>query len=193
MHNRNFGKKIRISLIIAVFVVLMAFIGYKAIKIVAFPIEYEEIITRYSQQYGLREELVCAVIHAESTFRPNIVSKKGASGLMQLMKSTADWGALEIGIIGYDYSNIFDPELNIQLGCWYLAKLIDQFGSEKTALAAYNAGSGNVNGWLEIKEYSQDGISLDYIPFTETRNYTKKIDRNEKIYFVLFKINKIIK
>lgn len=153
-----------------------------------FPVKYTGYINEYSKKYGLPPELVCAVINAESRFNPSAVSKKGASGLMQLIEGTADWGASQIGLAGYDYGKIHEPEINIELGCWYLSYLLNQYDGDLTlALSAYNAGSGNVAKWLQNKAYSADGATLAHIPFRETRNYVKKVNIYVKVYDLLLK------
>lgn len=174
-----------------VIIVVMVAILSAVMKVVDtfFPLKYTDYIEQYSTEYGLDSLLVVSLINAESRFDPNAVSSKGASGLMQLMQITADWGAEEIGIDDYSYADICDPELNIRIGCWYLSKLIAQYdGNVDTALAAYNAGSGNVSQWLEDPEKSGDGNSLHTIPFPQTDDYVKKINRNMKIYEIIIKI-----
>ena len=81
---------------------------------------------------------------------------------------------------------IFDPEINIKIGCWYLNKLYKEFGRLDLVIAAYNGGSGNVNKWLNDDSYSKDGKSLDLIPFEETSMYVKKITKNYKMYNKLY-------
>ena len=83
--------------------------------------------------------------------------------------------------VTYDY-DIADPETSINFGCYYLRHLIDLYKNTDTALAAYNAGMGNVNGWLEDKEYSDDGVTLKYIPFPETRSYVRKVNESWEYY-----------
>jgi len=157
-----------------------------------FPVRYIDEITTYAEQYDLPPAFVCAVIHAESRFRPEVQSPRGASGLMQLMPITADWGAAEIGLPDYSYDRIHEPELNIQIGCWYLRRLLDQYGVADTALAAYNAGSGNVSGWLSDAAYSADGRSLTVIPFGETARYVEKINRNQRIYEIILMLRRYV-
>jgi len=156
-----------------------------------YPIEHQSVISRYADEYGLYEELVYGVIYTESRFASGAVSSKGASGLMQLTKMTADWGNQELEIDGYDYSGIFEPDLNVRLGCWYLRKLINQYGNTDTALAAYNAGSGNVSKWLGESEYSKDGKTLEKIPFKETEQYVQRVKNNARIYRVLLKVRRV--
>lgn len=179
-------------LIIAAAILVIAGAGFYAIANRFYPLKYLEIIEKNAAEYGLPVELVCAVIHAESRFDAGAVSKKGARGLMQIAEITADWAAAELAIEDYDYDKAFDAEFNILIGCWYLARLGRQFGGvADTALAAYNAGSGNVSKWLGEKENSGDGVNLDNIPFGETRAYVKKVNGNTKIYGYILKLRRL--
>ncbi len=144
------------------------------------------IITKYAGMYELEPEFVCAVIHAESKFEKNAKSSADANGYMQIVQQTADWAAEEIGIIDYDYSRIHEPEINIQIGSWYLRNLIDQFGDVKTALCAYNAGSGTVSEWLENDTLTKNGELIN-IPYKETEQYIKRVEINYYVYKFLFK------
>ena len=115
---------------------------------------FEELVREHSQRQSLRPELVRAVIQVESGFNPGATSPKGAMGLMQLMPQTAR----SLGVF-----NAYDPEQNIRGGTTYLRQLIDKFGNEQLALAAYNAGPGAVDKY--------DGIP----PYRETREYVRKV------------------
>ena len=177
---------------VLIVIVLLAVVAIAVVKRM-FPIRHSGIITRYAREYELNEPLVYSVIFTESKFVGKAVSEKGASGLMQLTKMTADWGNEELAIENYDYAKIFDPDINIRLGCWYLNKLISQYGNTDTALAAYNAGSGNVSKWLADSNCSKDGKTLYNIPFKETEQYVERARRNMQIYCVLLKINEYVK
>lgn len=121
----------------------------------------KEMVTYYGKYYGLKESLVYAVIRQESDFDINAVSSAGARGLMQLMPGTA----LEMGV-----TDIFDPAQNIAGGCQYLSKMLGFCnGSLELALAAYNAGPGNV------KRY---GFQVP--PFAETQNYVRKVQQYKR-------------
>jgi len=168
------------------------FAGVYAIRRI-YPLRYVGIIHHYSAKHGLDPVLVASLIHAESRFNQRAVSSMGARGLMQLMEPTAMWAASEAGIEGFTFDMAFDPEINIRLGTWYIARLLNQFGGiERTALAAYNAGSGNVSQWLANPENSSDGRNLQYIPFGETRHYLRRIEQNQPIYRVLLWIYDIV-
>ncbi|PJZ24668.1 lytic transglycosylase [Leptospira hartskeerlii] len=120
------------------------------------PKDLSSIIERESYKNHLDPNLVKSVIKAESNFKPNAVSSKGAIGLMQLMPGTAD-------ILGVD--NPYDPEENIAGGTKFLADMMKKFGNSDKALAAYNAGPGAVQKY--------DGIP----PYKETKDYVKKVNR----------------
>lgn len=147
-----------------------------------YPIRYSEYIAEFAEKHGLPLELVYAVIHTESRFRANVVSSAGAKGLMQLMPNTAEWVAGQVGLADFDFSQAGDPRINIWLGCWYLSYMIRRFGVLDTALAAYNAGPGNVSSWLRNEERSVDGINLYHIPFGETRRYVERVNAAMPIY-----------
>ena len=115
---------------------------------------YEPIITRASQRYNVDKNLIRAVIAQESYGNPNAVSPVGAKGLMQLMDGTAR----DLGV-----TDSFDPEQNIMGGTRYLRRLMNMFEDKELALAAYNAGQGNVR--------RHGGVP----PFRETQNYIRRV------------------
>ena len=177
-------KRILTILIVA----LIAYFGFMfAMKKYVYPYKYVEYINKYSEEYELDPYLVLAVIKTESNFNKEAVSKKDAKGLMQIMDSTGEWVAEELKINNFTTSMLFDPELNIKMGCWYLNNLEHEFDENlDVVLAAYNGGSGNVNKWLSHEEYSIDGENLDYIPFPETKKYVDKVKANYNIYKFLY-------
>ena len=186
---RNAGSVIMIIFLgiaaIAVSLILSVYHGY--------PLQYTSIINKYAEEYELAPELICAVIHAESRFNKDAVSYIGATGLMQIIDSTAYWIAHKMEISGFRYDDVLDPEVNIRFGCYYLNALESQYGDINTALCAYNAGSGNVDEWLSEPEYSDDGKTLKYIPFPETREYVKQITNTRRVYPLLLALDKIFK
>ena len=165
-----------------IFAVIIAVIGvmggYETSQRVKYPVAYSDLIVKYAHENYLDPFLVMAVIKVESNYVPEAQSNF-AGGLMQLTEETADWNAKDLGVQEYDY---MEPETNIRFGCHYLRHLIDIYSNVDTALAAYNGGMGNVDSWLKQKEYSDDGVSLKYIPFSETRHYVDKVNKNWEQY-----------
>jgi soluble lytic murein transglycosylase len=132
--------------------------------------------------------LICAVIHAESKFKPGARSGKNAAGLMQLTEPTAEWVASELGVDDYTHGFLLEPENNIVFGCYYLNWLMDHYGGDPLlAVCAYNAGAGNVNKWLSDKKYSVNNNVLITIPFPETEGYMGRVINNYKIYSFILK------
>jgi soluble lytic murein transglycosylase len=111
-----------------------------------YPLEYRAIINAHSDNYGLEPALLAAVIYTESKFDPRAQSAAGAIGLMQLLPDTAQGIADHTGGGNYTTADLYDPELNIRYGAWYLARLQKKYRNHpqslELALAAYNAGPG---------------------------------------------------
>jgi len=149
------------------------------------PLLYEELIFHYSAERDLDPFFVMGVIRAESTFRSHAISPVGASGLMQIMPTTGEWLAERMGI-SFELDDLFNPAYNIRMGTYYLRHLIGIFGYADTALAAYNAGTGNVTNWLNDERYSADGATLHTIPFPETREYVERVNEFMEIYRELY-------
>ncbi len=149
-----------------------------------FPIEYEQYIETYAGEYGLDKYLVMGVIRAESGFDHEAHSQV-ARGLMQITDKTAEWIAEKMNI-PYSKDMVEEPELNIRMGCYYLSYLAGRFEGIETALAAYNAGPGNVSSWLDDERYSADGKTLYDIPFSETKKYVERVRKLTFIYRTLY-------
>lgn len=182
----KFLKRLASRILLAACIALCLF----CVVCIAFPMEHYDLIKKYSEKYDLDPAMVCAFINAESHFDNEAVSHKGAKGLMQIMDTTAQWAAEEIPLENFKSEDITDPETNINIGCWYLNRLNRQFkGDDTLIMAAYNAGSGNVSGWLYNEEYSSDGKTLDKIPYGETEKYVNKINFYKKVYKFLLKVN----
>lgn len=157
---------------------------YSSVIRMVYPLKYEAYIKNYSEEYGLDEYFVMAVIKAESNYKLDAHSGI-ARGLMQITDGTAEWIAekMKINFSGDDIEN---PELNIKMGCYYLRHLFDKYNNETLVLAAYNAGMGNVSKWLEDTSCSSDSESLDYIPFRETRDYVERVKKYRVVYEKLY-------
>ncbi len=146
---------------------------------------YKEEIKIYSNKYNLDPNMVAAVIKAESGFDKEVISHVGAIGLMQIMPDTGDWVAKKIGMDNFNVDMLYDVNTNIEIGCWYLSYLKEEFKEEDLVLAAYNGGPGNVTKWLGDERYSRDGATLHYIPFNETKEYVGRVQENYKLYKTL--------
>lgn len=122
-----------------------------------YPLKYESIIQGHARNYRLEPALIAAVIYRESKFDPRAGSKAGAIGLMQLTPATAKGIALRTGGTSFELSDLYEPELNVRYGSWYLRHLLDTYdGNVRKALAAYNGGRGNVERGViypETREY----------------------------------------
>lgn len=143
--------------------------------------EYSEYVEEYSKQYEVDSNLIYAIIKAESNFKENVVSNKGAKGLMQLMDATS----VDIAkILNMEFENnkILEPKYNIMFGTKYISMLINKYGNIPLALAAYNAGSGNVDKWIKEGVLNDNGDNIEKIPFKETNNYVRKILGDYEIY-----------
>lgn len=141
-----------------------------------YPFPYRESVERYALEYQIDPLLIASIMRVESSFNPHAVSPKGARGLMQLMPETAQWVASQMDMEEFDVDMLFDPEVNVAMGAWYLADLRRLFdGHTVLALAAYNGGRGNVRRWLSEQAWSGEVESLDDIPFPETRAYVDKV------------------
>lgn len=151
-----------------------------------YPIKYSQIIESAAEEYEVPKEIVYAIVHTESAFDPEAVSRVGAKGLMQIIDDTNDWIALKLGEEAMPH-RLFEPEFNVRRGTWLLSYLYNEFGSWEIAFAAYNAGYGRVRSWLADTAYSSDGVTLDYIPFAETREYVKRAsvaaEKYRELYF----------
>ena len=171
---------ITVMIIIIMISVASIFINKVVTKIV-YKKDYSEYVIKYSQEYDVDENLIYALIKAESNFESDAESIKGAKGLMQLMYSTAEDVAKKNGIILTE-ENILEPDINIKIGTIYISTLIKKYECVEVALAAYNAGSGNIDKWIDNGTIKADGSDIENIPFKETNNYVRKIMRDYKIY-----------
>lgn len=166
-----------------------ALIGYFANIIMekrAYRLEHPDSIILSADEFGVDRYLVAAVIHCESGNRQDAVSPSGAVGLMQIMPPTGEWIANKLELGDYSEGRLVEPELNIRMGCWYLAYLSDKYGGDRAhVLAAYNAGPGNVDKWLQDPAYAENGV-LRAIPFAETEQYVDRVQRAYEKYRELY-------
>lgn len=179
-------KLLILALILVVTVCLIFLLSTWLLKR-TYPMRYKDVILQYSLEYELDPYLVFAVIWVESRFDSAATSRQGARGLMQIVPTTGSWAAEKLGIEEYDDDSLYDPDINVKIGCWYISYLKKLFSEDMNlVLASYNGGSGNVRKWLNDSRYSRDGKTLDKIPFNETKNFVDRVwhayERYKKLY-----------
>ena len=138
-----------------------------------YPLDYEQIVRGHARNYSLDPALLAAVIYQESKFKADARSESGAIGLMQLLPDTAKGIALHTGGSAFRVDDLYNPEINVRYGAWYLRHLLEKYRDERTALAAYNAGQDNVDRWR------RNGTG---IRFSETRAYVDRVEELKTIY-----------
>lgn len=183
-------KRTYFVIVAIVIMIVLIFTVFKPINWVLkklYKLEYSEYVYQYAEENNIDPLLVFAIIKAESNFNHSIQSSSGAIGLMQLMESTAIEMAKEVKQEIVVKEALYNPEINIKIGTFYYAYLIQHYeGNEYLALAAYNAGMGNVDKWIKEGIIKADGSDLENIPYKETNNYVRKIIRDYKIYQRLY-------
>ncbi len=165
------------------------YVGGKMLLYALYPCEYAVQAETVAEENELPLSLLYATIHTESRFQAEAVSAAGAIGLMQLTEiAFTEAQNKRDGAVTMTVECLYDPEINLCYGGYYLKRMIKRFGNIETALAAYNAGQSRVAGWLKNSDYSKDGKTLSYIPYEETRNYVEKVLKTQKIYQRLYEI-----
>ncbi len=172
-------RSFKVGLFIFALIALGLFIAFNPSvqRGVFYPFRYRVAVELYSKKYHVDKYLAIAVMKNESNFEPTALSHSGAVGLMQLMPETADWIASQLDEEPLDdIKRLYEPERNIRYGIWYLADLQDEFDhNDVLTLAAYNAGRGNVWHWIELYGWTHDFDDIDQIPYSETRDYVKRV------------------
>jgi len=148
----------------------------KAIKELTLPLRHEDIIRQQSREKGVDAALIAAVIYSESKFN-DAESSAGARGLMQITPAAADTIERLSGATTFKLDDLSDPEINIRYGTFLLKELLERYdGDEAAALAAYNAGPGNADEW------GGSGLTVEEIPFPETRAYVEEVLEKQREY-----------
>jgi soluble lytic murein transglycosylase len=147
----------------------------EAVREITLPLEHEDIIRQQAADKDLDPALIAAVIYEESRFRDQ-TSHAGARGLMQITPDTADFIARHSGGELFEQSDLATPQINIAYGAYFLRYLLDHYdGNEGAALAAYNAGITNVDGWVEKAGGIDSFDAGSHVPFPETRAYVENV------------------
>ncbi len=187
--DRHNPPKALVILVIAVIAVGAGFLGDLLITLIEkqiYPQEYATYVEATAETYAVPEEMVYALIKCESDFDSSAVSHAGAVGLCQLMPETFLWLTDDILFEHFEPGMLYDPETNIRYGVCYLARLYDRYGDWSLAFAAYNAGPTRVDEWLADPTLSDGEGGLKRIPFKETRQHVKKVqkawEKYEKLY-----------
>ncbi len=146
-------------------------------------VKYANYVYRYAEEFHVDPNLVFAIIKNESGFDPDAESPVGAKGLMQIMPETFTWlQNYKYGTVSLDEDELFNPDVNIKYGCIFLEFLTQKYEVTSTVVASYNAGFGIVDTWLNDSDYSSDGKTLSYIPYSETSAYVKKVMNSKRYY-----------
>ena len=177
MNNRKRAVIIILIVLGAMLLSLVANLIISAVQKNAHPIRYESYVEVYSSQYNVPEYVVYAVINTESGFNASLESPTGERGLMQMSPELFALISSEQHLDEkIDVDALFDPEISIRYGVYYLRCLFNEFQSWSTAIAAYDAGESTVKEWLDNIKYSSDRKNLTSIPEKETAAYVKKVN-----------------
>jgi soluble lytic murein transglycosylase len=151
-----------------------------------YPITQQQALRAEAKANGLDPVLVAALIRQESSFEPTAVSPAGAVGLMQVMPDVGRQLARGAGFPVWDVNLLEQPDVNIQLGTRHLAELMRGYTEVGHALAAYNAGQSRVKRWRTKRGADDVEVFVERIPYVETRDYVRIIERNEALYRALY-------
>jgi len=172
-------------------ILLYILIGFTLLAVVStailftlYPLRYRKYINEAAALHNIEPAIIASVINAESGFRRNAVSNKGAVGLMQIMPTTAEWLAGKMDI-EFSQEMLKNPRTNILIGTFYLNYLLNKFQDLRTALIAYNAGEGKVITWLTDGRFSTDSNGrsiLTSCPYPETNRYVERVLRSMRFY-----------
>lgn len=164
-------------------IIAMALVLWRPALRLIFPFPYASIVHQAALANEVDPLLVVALMRTESHFDPSAVSPRGARGLMQVMPDTAVWVAEQLPLPTYTIEQIHDPATNIALGTWYIRFLLGLFDQNTPlAIAAYNAGPGTVQRWLDDGVWSGSLQKVDAIPYDETRQYVQKVVNGYRLY-----------
>ncbi len=185
-------KKYIVLFLVAVVVLVVGLSSISTVLKIIYPVKYKEHVLKYSKIYNVDPYLVFSMIKAESNFDANALSHRNARGLMQITESTGKWIAQKLEVDEFNVDDLYEPEMNIRFGCWYINYLFDkefkdtEMSEDKLNLIimSYNGGSRNVKDW--VKKNGSSDLTYEQIPFKETRNYLKKVKDYKTMYKKLY-------
>lgn len=180
-----------IVLLLLVFVVMILFRVLDIKNVILrqmFKQEYSEYVNKYAQINDIDPMWIYAIIKVESNFDEKATSNSGAKGLMQLMDGTAEEMAKSVGLENFESNMLYNPDINIMLGTKYFDTLLAKYNENYyLAIAAYNAGIGNVDSWIDKGIINSDGSDIENIPYKETNMYVRKTINSFSTYTELYK------
>ncbi|MBQ9415122.1 MAG: lytic transglycosylase domain-containing protein [Clostridia bacterium] len=164
--------------------------GYRTYTASTYRLQYYDEVMTYAAKYDVQPSLIYGIIRTESNFDPNAHSSADAKGLMQITADTLEWLQYRSDeFSGLTEEHLFEPDTNIHCGVYALSLLKEMFPDEDTVIAAYNAGLGNVQEWLQDPAYSDDGVTLHTIPYEETRKYVQRVRTAQAIYRDFYRVD----
>ena len=148
-----------------------------------YPNYYSDVVKGCAEKYHIDPLIVLATIREESRFNPWNESVAGARGLMQIIYSTGEWIAEKINLENFSDEMLFSPNVNIDMGCWYINYLKERFEDNLIlVISGYNAGPGTTSKWLERYDISDLDNFIENIPYDETREHVKKVIKTYQMY-----------
>ena len=193
-HGRRKRSRMLECIIIVVAMLVVCFTGWKIwnsdtvqMRFV-YMWEYQQDIVTYSQKNKVDPFFFFFIIKNESNFNHKAVSKVGGVGLMQIMPDTGRWIAEQMGLEGYNDTDLYQTRTNIRMGCWYLGELDHEFKHNLAlVMIAYNAGRGQTHAWMEAYGWDDNFNDLKAIPFPDTREYVAKVLQDRDKYYLLYR------
>ncbi len=154
---------------------------------IIYPFPHRAVILREAERRRVNPYLAAGLIRQESMFDEDIKSRAGAIGMMQVMPATGAELARGVGIDGYSTARLAEADVNVTLGMTFLSEMLERYdGAVVDALVAYNAGPTRIRRWRNMPEYQDQNLFTERIPFRETREYVKVVQRNALIYESLY-------
>jgi soluble lytic murein transglycosylase len=182
IRRRRFAFLVGAVVLGALLAAIVTGLGPDAVRELTLPLRHDDIIRQQARDKDLDPALIAAIIYEESRFRDQ-TSHAGARGLMQITPQTADAIAKHSGGVRFKQEDLADPQINISYGAYYMRLLIDHYGGNETlAIAAYNAGIGNVDRWVARAGGPDHFDQADDIPFPETRAYVENVMDSRRDY-----------
>lgn len=179
-------RKIVLILSLIIIILIVILFNVKSLLKIIYRQDYSEYVEKYAKENNIDPLLIYAIIKAESNFDEEALSNKGAAGLMQLMDNTAKEVASNELIEYESGTTLYNPEKNIQIGIKYYVNLKEIFKNDNLALAAYNAGMGTVNNWINEGIIKEDGSDIENIPYKDTNMYVRKILNDYEMYKMIY-------